>query len=384
MYGTPTPGTDRPTPPDTGAPVVGPATPNPVSSSRQDAFERAVLVLAGLISVVLAVVVLAQPQLSVTGLLLLIGSAVALNSARSIVAGTRVLRRPDGGWSLPKIGRELLGGLSLLGVGVLAVVVAFVGVLDPGRAAVLAVFLMALALVAQGLGKIAEGFGRGMPTWLRSSSIATGAIVIVLIIATLGFEGFALVGFAILVGVILLVSGIETIVAGLRPTDPRQFVLLKLVLFAAFYGLVMINWIDLFGKEVPGYGIWLIMTYMAPFAVLLVFQGWESWPLAVSLGLLVSLMNDLGYFFIGNLLFGFHEDLGPWIAGQLGLRGNAFVTQFQGGSFSLTVTSWMMGLSIYARAAVVAIILYYWWRHPTNIVARSTEEPPAGPVRVPG
>jgi len=382
MNGTPTPVPDPPAP-DPARPVAG-ASAAPGRDAREDTFERVILVLAGLISVILAIVVLAQPQLSVTGLLMLVGSAVALNSARSIVAGTRVLRLPGGGWSLPDVGRELLGGLSLLGIGVLGVVIAFVAVLDPGRAAVLAVFLMALALVAQGLAKIAEGFGKGFPTWLRGSSIATGAIVVVLVLAALAFEGFALLGFAILVGVILLVSGIETIVAGLRPTDPRQFVLLKLVLFAAFYGLVMINWIDLFGKQVPGYGIWLILTYMAPFAVLLVFEGWESWPLAVSLGLLVSLMNDLGYFFIGNLLFGFHENLGPWIAGQLGLQGNGFVTQFQGGSFSITVTSWMMGLSIYARAAVVGIILYYWWQHPTGLMARDAEDPPAGATRAPG
>ena len=81
-------------------------------------------------------------------------------------------------------------------------------------------------------------------------------------------------------------------------------------------------------------------------------------------------MNDVGYFFIGNLIFGFHENLGPWIAGQLGLLGNQVVTYFEAGAFTLTVTSWMMGFSIYARIAVVAAILYYWWQHPGEIVAK--------------
>jgi hypothetical protein len=114
---------------------------------------------------------------------------------------------------------------------------------------------------------------------------------------------------------------------------------------------------------------------MAPFGVLLVFEGWDSWPLATSLGLLVSLFNDVGYFFIGNLLFGFHEDLGPWISGQLGFQGTKIVTYFEGGNFSLAVPSWLMGLSIYARAAVVGAILYNWWRHPGQIVARSAGTP---------
>jgi hypothetical protein len=63
--------------------------------------------------------------------------------------------------------------------------------------------------------------------------------------------------------------------------------------------------------------------------------------------------------------------LGPWIAGQLGFHGGQIVTVFEGGRFSLNVTSWMMGLSIYVRAAVVGLILTYWWRHPGEIVARS-------------
>ena len=196
-----------------------------------------------------------------------------------------------------------------------------------------------------------------------------------LVVVAISFEGLALVGFAILVGVILLVTGIETVVTGLHPTDPRQFVLLKLVLFSAFYGLILINWIDLYGKSVPAYGVWLILTYMAPFGVLMVFEGWQSWPLALSLGLMVSLMNDVGYYFVGNLLFGFHQNLGPWIEGQLGLLGSQVVTYFEGGSFTLAVTSWMMGLSIYARVAVVAAVLYYWWQHPGAIVAHI--KPPA-------
>ena len=328
--------------------------------------------LVGLTSVIVAIVVLARPQLTVTGLLLLLAGAVAMNSVRSLLAGGRIFRAMDGTLALPKWGVKVYRELGILGVGVLAVGIAFAAILFPGTTAVVAVFLLAVALVAQGLARIAEGLGRSALGWLRGTSMVTGAVIVVLVVGSVAFEGFALLGFAVLVGVILLVNGTETIVAGLRPTDPRQFVILKLILFAAFYGLVMINWIDLFGKSVPGYGVWLVLTYMMPFGVLLVFQGWEAWPIAVSLGLLVSLMNDVGYYFVGNLLFGFNQPLVPWIAGQLGFRGTQVVTFFVGGPFTIPVTSWMMGASIYGRVIVVAIILVYWWRHPTGIVARTS------------
>ena len=140
-------------------------------------------------------------------------------------------------------------------------------------------------------------------------------------------------------------------------------------MFAIFYGFVNINWIDLFATSAPGYHIWLILTYMAPFGVLLVFQGLRDWQLALSLGLLVSLLNDVGYYFTGDLLFGFHVPLVPWLAGQLGFLGNTVLFVFQGGLFTFPVTSTLMGLSIYSRIAVVMAVLFHWWRYPSELVA---------------
>jgi hypothetical protein len=170
-----------------------------------------------------------------------------------------------------------------------------------------------------------------------------------------------------LLAVVVLINWIEGIVTGLRPTDRRQITLLKLILFSAFYGSVLVNWIDLYATTAPAYHIWLVLTYMAPFGVLIVFQGFKDWQLAVSLGLLVSLTNDVGYYFVGDLLFGFHVQLIPWLAGQLGFEGGKLLFGFQGGAFNIPVTSALMGLSIYARMAVVATVLYHWWKHPTKL-----------------
>jgi hypothetical protein len=72
------------------------------------------------------------------------------------------------------------------------------------------------------------------------------------------------------------------------------------------------------------------------------------------------------------LLSGFHEPLGPRIAGQLGFLGDLMVTVFYGGRFTLDIASWVVGLSIYVRAAVVVgAILYCWWQRPGRTVARS-------------
>ena len=336
---------------------------------------RLAQILLGLFSVAFALYVLAAPQLSVTGLLELLGEAVGLLAAQTVLAGGRLLAGIGGsgsGLSGPSGWLRTIQSWGILALGLLALSLTGFAVLDPTLVEAAAVFILAIVLVALGFGRVFQLVGVAVPRWLLGSRIGTGVVIVVLVLASLAFNGFALYTFAILVGVILLVSGLETAVAGFHPTDPRQFVLLKLILFSSFYGLILINWIDLFGKTVPSYGIWLLLTYMAPFGVLIVFEGLESWPLAVSLGLLVSLNNDVGYFFVGNLLFGFHVALGPWIAGQLGFQGSTVVTVFYAGRFALQITSWMMGLSIYLRAVVVGAILYYWWEHPGEIVAKSS------------
>jgi hypothetical protein len=355
--------------------AVGPSGPGASPGRGEPRFwedaGRFAQVLLGLISTGFAIVVLAAPQLSLSGLLVLLAEAVGLLSAQSVLAGGRFLSAERAALQVPAAWWRSIRSLGMVAIGLVAALLAAFAVLDPALAVQAAVVVLAGAMISQGFGKILQGTGVSMPPWLRGSTAATGLFIVAIVLLSLLFNGFVLDTFAVLVGVILLVSGLETVVAGLHPTDPRQFVLLKLVFFSSFYGLILINWIDLFGKTVPAYGIWLLLTYMAPFGVLIVFQGLEAWPLATSLGLLVSLNNDVGYFFVGNLIFGFHEPLGPWISGQLGFHGSQIVTVFYGGDFTIDVTSWMMGLSIYLRAAVVGLILYYWWQRPAQIVARS-------------
>ncbi|MDA4119215.1 MAG: DUF308 domain-containing protein [Thaumarchaeota archaeon] len=316
---------------------------------------RAFEVVLGLASVVVSVVILANPNYQTEDLVLLLSAALLFSTVRTIVSGG--LRRRLASF-------ERLG---LIGVGLLATLILLLVILLPGLSYQTLVFLFAISLTAQGLGRIIPSTRRIEPRWLRGSAFATGALAIALAAVALVVPNIAALTLVPLFSVVVLVSGIEMIVWGMRPTNPRQLTLLKLILFSAFYGLVLINWIDLFATSAPAYHIWLVLTYMAPFGVLIVFQGRRDWQLAFSLGLLVSLMNDVGYYFIGDLLFGFHKDLVPWVEGQLGFLGSQLLFTFQGGLFTIPVTSTLMGISIYARIAVVSVILYHWWRQPSKL-----------------
>lgn len=312
-------------------------------------------VVLGLMTVAIAIVALANPTLGVDRLAEILSAALAFSAARMVASGSV---RTD----LRRIQALGVAGSGLLALGLVVAIVVV-----PGLSLETLVLLVAVTLTIQGLGRIVQATGRQRPRWSRGATLATGAVTLLIAGIALLVQGIALATLVVLLSVVVLANGVEMVVSGLRPSNRRQLTLLKLILFSAFYGLVMVNWIDLYGSSAPGYHIWVILTCMAPFGVLLVFQGFKDWQVAFALGLLVSLMNDLGYYFMGDLLFGFHVSLIPWLGNQLGFRGNLTLFTFQGGFFSFPVTSIMMGISIYARIAVVVVVLYSWWKHPARI-----------------
>jgi len=315
---------------------------------------RVVEAIFGLLTVVISVAVIANPDYGAQNLVLLLSLALIFNAVRMIAAGG--------------VKKRLMSfeGLGLAGGGAIALALVIAVVLVPGLSLQTLVLLLAVSLAIQGLGRMLHSMGRGPPRWLRGSSLTIG-IAMVLLAAIVEFvQGIALLTLVELLALVVLVSGAEAVVAGLGPTNPRQLTLLRLVVFALFYGIVFVNWIDLFNGGayiyvVPGYHIWVIIAYLIPFGVLLVIQGRKDWELALSLGLLASLGNDLGYFVVGDAYFGFHVKLLDWYAHQFGLYGGTILFNFNGGFFSFGVPSWLMGASIYGRMAVVVLSLRHWW-----------------------
>lgn len=317
---------------------------------------RLVEVIFGLLAVVISALVITNPGFGAQNIVLLLSLALIFNAVRMIAAGG------------VKKSLKSLEGLGLAAGGAVALTLVVAVVVDPGLGLQTLVFLLAVSLTIQGLGRMLHSSGRGPPKWLRTSSFGAGVAMVVLAGVVEFIQGVALLTLAELLALTVLVSAAEAVVSGLGPTNPRQLTLLNLAAFALFYGIVFVNWVDLFNGGayiyvVPGYHIWVLIAYLIPFGLLLVIQGKKDWELALSLGLLASLGNDLGYFVVGNAYFGFHVDLIDWYAHQFGLYGNTTLFIFNGGFFSFGVPSWLMGATIYARIAVVLVSLRHWWRN---------------------
>jgi len=329
--------------------------PQGIPESSRPSWVRAVEVLFGLATVIISLAAISDPGFGSQNLVLLLTPALFLSALRMITAG---------GVSEALKGFQKFG---LLGSGAVAIVLVLAVVLVPDLSLQTLVFLLATSLAFQGLGKMLYSIGRGPPRLLRGSLLATGLTMVILAAFVELVQGVALLTLVELLALTTLVSGAEAVVSGIGPTNPRQLTLLKLVTFASAYGIVFVNWIDLFNGGayiyvVPGYHIWVLIAYLIPFGVLLVIQGRKDWELALSLGLIASLGNDLGYFVVGNAYFGFHVDLLDWYAHQFGLYGNTTLFIFNGGFFSFAVPSWLMGAAIFGRIVFVSLSLRHWWR----------------------
>lgn len=138
----------------------------------------------------------------------------------------------------------------------------------------------------------------------------------------------------------------------------------KLMTYSLLYGLFGINYIDLVvpGSSVPGYHLWLGIAYFTPFIPLLLLLGFDSWELVGSLGLISSLMNDIFYRPIGILMLGRPYELHEWYMFQLGFKGFTRAWDLNAGFSIFTVTSLLMGISVYLRAAIIVIMVRRWRR----------------------
>lgn len=312
---------------------------------------RPVEIVLGILSIAVALTVLLNPSYGMSTILSLLAYSLVIYAVRMFLAG-------GASGSVPSLRLAGLAG------GAVVAAIAATELLSPGLGLPTLVTLFASALAVEGLDRLANSLNRARPRWFRVSAFTVGGLTLALAGTAIALPSLAHFSLVALLTITITLTGAESIISGIRPSSPKQVTLIKLIAFAMFYGFVNINWIDLYYNQVPGYHVWLILTYMAPFGVLLVFQGFKDWQLALSLGLLVSLMNDLGYYFSGDLLFGFHVDLVNWLAGQLGLLGTKTLFTFQAGLFTFPVSSYLMGFSIYARVVVVFTVLYHWWRRP--------------------
>jgi len=133
--------------------------------------------------------------------------------------------------------------------------------------------------------------------------------------------------------------------------------LASLIVFSVLYGFFFVNYIDLNvrGADIKGYHLWLTALYFVPFFPLLL-QDLENWRIFLSMGLLVSLMNNLFYYPSAIVMFGRKVDLWRFYMSQLGFMGwMAPPWSFDYLLFRVRPYSWLKGFTVYVRMVIIGL-----------------------------
>ncbi len=142
----------------------------------------------------------------------------------------------------------------------------------------------------------------------------------------------------------------------------------KFEILTFVYGIFIVNLYDALTPMFVGASLLIIIIYVAPYLPMF-FRGKLDLRNLIWLGILISLFNDIFFFFIASLV-GTRKLTGTWFNSAIWYYSNWLLPQqtFLGVwdflFFKLRVYSWMMALSIYAR--IIFLILTKSWRPSKN------------------
>jgi len=177
------------------------------TSTKAPGWRRAVQIGLGALAIILAIYAIALPAVTLVTLVTILAIIFIIVGIEMVLSGIFVPSRSRWG---------------SVGLGILVIILASIALAFPVGTTVALFLFLGLALLFYGIARIIHGFGdKTRRGWSRGFSIAVGILAVVfggLIIAS-PFFGAVLAG--LIIGAILLIIGIEMIIAGIAGRETR-------------------------------------------------------------------------------------------------------------------------------------------------------------------
>ena len=154
----------------------------------------------GVIVIILSISILSQPAIATVSLVVMAAVILLIVGIERVIYGVFIRHRSR---------------LPTIGFGILVIILAAMAIAFPVWTTVFLIYLIAFALLFDGISRIAHGVGdKESHGWARGFSIGVGILEVILSIMILVSPviGAPLVG--ILIGIALLIVGIQVVVAG--------------------------------------------------------------------------------------------------------------------------------------------------------------------------
>jgi uncharacterized membrane protein HdeD (DUF308 family) len=171
-----------------------------LSVLKSPSWLRAVQIGLGVIVIILSISILIQPAIATVSLVVIAAVILLIVGIERVIYGIFIRHKSR---------------LPTIGFGILVIILAAIAIAFPVLATIFLVFLIAFALLFDGISRIIHGVGdKESHAWARGFSIGVGILEIILSIMILVSPaiGAALVG--MLIGIALLIVGIQVVVAG--------------------------------------------------------------------------------------------------------------------------------------------------------------------------
>ncbi len=178
-----------------------------MSSQKSPGWRRAAQIGLGAIAIILAIIAIVFPGATVVSIVIILAIALLIVGIEKVISG---------------IFFEHKSRFAAIGLGILVIILAIIALAFPVGATTVLIFILAFALMFDGFARIIQGFGdkqeRG---WIRGFYIGVGVLAVIISIMVLvsPFFGAALAGF--LIGIALLIIGIQVISAGITGRQAR-------------------------------------------------------------------------------------------------------------------------------------------------------------------
>ncbi|MBU0496800.1 MAG: DUF308 domain-containing protein [Candidatus Thermoplasmatota archaeon] len=165
---------------------------------------RAFEVVMGILAILLSFIVLVYPDVALLSLIWLLIFALIIVGVRRIVSG--LMGKKHQKWL----------NISRVGIGILALFLAFVALVVPGLAEQSLILLLAFGLVLFGISDVFTGiYSKKIKKWVRGLYVVFGLVTFCFSIAVIIYPVFGLILLIYLVAVSLIFIGIRNVVSGM-------------------------------------------------------------------------------------------------------------------------------------------------------------------------
>jgi uncharacterized membrane protein HdeD (DUF308 family) len=172
-----------------------------MSTQKSHSWLRAVQIALGVLTIALSIFALAHPGATFISVVWILAVVLFFVGIEEILVGIFSPRRSR--WSS-------------IGLGILVLIFAGIAMSFPVAAAITIIIFIGIAFLINGIARIIEGFSGKHSGISRAFLIGVGILAIVLSVAVLASPFFGAVLAGIIIGIGLLITGIQMIFAGIQ------------------------------------------------------------------------------------------------------------------------------------------------------------------------